>query len=83
MICTLQTKKQKNKKKNTPRWPSGYSVRFERGDPVSLEYFGTRINRNRFPKILGYFGTIPIYPILVTPFGPSVRECIISKETNR
>ena len=28
-----------------------------------VEYFGTRINRNRFPKILGYFGTIPIYPV--------------------
>ena len=27
-----------------------------------VEYFGSRINRNRFPKILGYFGTIPIYP---------------------
>ena len=31
-------------------------------DPGVVEYFGTRINRNRFPKILGYFGTIPIYP---------------------
>ena len=27
-----------------------------------VEYFGTRINRNRFQKILGYFGTIPNYP---------------------
>ena len=27
-----------------------------------VEYFGTRINGNRFPKVLGYFGTIPIYP---------------------
>ena len=27
-----------------------------------VEYFGTRINRNRFRNILGYFGTIPIYP---------------------
>ena len=27
-----------------------------------VEYFGTRINRNWFPKILGYFGTVPICP---------------------
>ena len=30
--------------------------------PGVVEYFGTRINRNRFRNILGYFGTIPIYP---------------------
>ena len=31
-------------------------------EPGVVEYFGTRINRNRFRNILGYFGTIPIYP---------------------
>ena len=30
--------------------------------PGVVEYFGTRMNRNRFRNILGYFGTIPIYP---------------------
>ena len=32
-------------------------------DSGIVEYFGTRMNRNQFRNILGYFGTTPIYPV--------------------